>query len=224
VASSFLCYIAEFCRLRWLRSFFAARTAPLRTPPHFRDYPVLTDVECTHCLACMMICPAPGGIEVTRSGDKWEPQIHRGHCIRCGLCVEACPEDVLKSGFILESNKADQTSYVAAFRIEVDEDLCQQCGNCAVACPVNKEVDPTLGWTGTGSSDDVIMRVIDNQLVVLNESKCTGCKTCEKACPSGAIRVARIVEPIQEEDIFITTLPSPAFRSRRQAGGEEESE
>lgn len=216
MAASFLWYLAEFCRAKWLKSFFAARTAPLATPSHFRDYPLLTDNECTHCLACMMICPAPGAIEVMHRDGEWKPLIHRGHCIRCGLCVEACPEDVLTSGRILEVNRHDNTSFAALFQIDVNHERCLRCSNCAVACPVNKEEDPTLGWTGTGESTEVIMRVMDGELAVINEDKCTGCKTCEQACPNNAIRVARILEGLQEEDVFITTLPSPMFHSRRR--------
>ena len=39
-------------------------------------------------------------------------------------------------------------------------------------------------------------------IVVIHEDKCTGCKTCEVSCPTGAIRIARILEgyqqPVQE--------------------------
>ncbi|MDD3977788.1 MAG: 4Fe-4S binding protein [Methanomicrobium sp.] len=35
---------------------------------------------------------------------------------------------------------------------------------------------------------------------MLHPEKCTGCKTCEKTCPNGAITVARIVEGDQDEE------------------------
>ena len=196
---SLLYYAREFFRAEWIRKFLFVRTAPLVTPPHFRGYPLLTGKECTHCLDCMMICPAPGAIEVLRKGEAWEPAIYRGHCIRCGLCVEACPEGVLMAGRILDSKFYDNTEYLHTYHITIDRVLCMRCGNCSVACPVNKEEDPQLAGSGTAASDEVIMRIKDGEMRVLHEEKCTGCKTCEEACPNRAIRVARVVEGVQGE-------------------------
>ncbi len=199
---SIIWYLREFLRGEWLRKFFYVKTAPLVTPPHFRDYPLLTGKECTHCLNCMMICPAPGAIEVLRDGEGWNPVVYRGHCIRCGLCVESCPEGVLMSGRILESKFYDNTEYSYSFHITIDGQRCMRCGNCSVACPVNKEEDPGLAASGTATSDEVIMRIIDGEMRVIHEEKCTGCKTCEETCPNSAIRVARVIEPVHsEEDI-----------------------
>jgi len=167
---SIIYYVREFLRPEWLRKFFFAKTAPLATPSYFKDYPSLTEKECTGCFACMMICPAPGGIVVLAKKDEWVPTVYPGHCIRCGLCVEACPEGVLASG------------------------------NCCVSCPVNRQVDPQLAGTGTSSSDEVIMRIEGGRVRILHEEKCTGCKTCEINCPNSAIRVARMVEGVQGEE------------------------
>ncbi|HOB18039.1 MAG TPA: 4Fe-4S dicluster domain-containing protein [Candidatus Methanoculleus thermohydrogenotrophicum] len=196
---SIIYYIREFLRPEWLKKFFFAKTAPLVTPPYFKDYPSLTGKECTGCFSCMMICPAPGGIEVLRQKDRWEPEIYPGHCIRCGLCVEACPEDVLTSGRVLDVTRHDRTAFRSWYHLEVDNTLCMRCGNCCVSCPINKQEDPQLGATGTSSSDEVIMRIEDGRVQILHEEKCTGCKTCETNCPNQAIRVARMVEGVHEE-------------------------
>ncbi|HOH80849.1 MAG TPA: 4Fe-4S dicluster domain-containing protein, partial [Methanoregulaceae archaeon] len=82
-------YLCEIVRLEWVRKFFFVKTAPLVTPSHFRGFPELTGKTCTHALFCMMACPAPGAIDVIKTTEGWEPRIHKGHCIRCGLCVEA---------------------------------------------------------------------------------------------------------------------------------------
>ncbi|MDD3977914.1 MAG: 4Fe-4S binding protein [Methanomicrobium sp.] len=198
---SVFCYIKEFLRPEWWKKFLFAKTPPLTSPSYFRDYPHLTGNECTHELRCMMICPSPGAIEVLKTDDgRWEPVIYKGHCIRCGLCVEACPDNVLASGRILEQNETDRTSYLSSYRLNVDDSLCMRCSNCSVACPINKVIDPNLAYNATSSSDDVIMRVKNSKLTILHPEKCTGCKTCEKTCPNGAITVARIVEGDQDEE------------------------
>lgn len=216
MTTSIIWYIREFLRAEWLRRFFFVKTAPLVTPPHFRGYPELTGKECTHCLLCMMICPTEGAIEVLKKGEGWEPQVYPGHCLRCGLCVEICPDDVLASGRILDSKHREETYYLPYYRISIDPAKCMRCGNCSVACPVNKEEDPQLSATGTAVSDEVIMRIRDGEMRVLHEEKCTGCKTCEEACPNQAIRVARIIEAVQLEGGAGVSPDSAA------AGAEEE--
>jgi len=202
MSSSLVWYIREFARAEWIKKFLFAKTAPLVTPTHFRGFPEPTGKTCTHALFCMMACPAPGAIEVVHAGDGWIPKINKGHCIRCGLCVEACPNGVLKSGRIRETMEREGTSLLFSFRIAIEKDLCTGCGNCCTACPVNKEADAQMGAGGHSSNDDVIMRVQEGDIVVIHEDKCTGCKTCETSCPNGAIRIARILEgyqqPVQE--------------------------
>jgi len=201
MSSSIVWYLKKFFSAEWLHNFLFAKTAPLVTPPHFRDFPHITGKECTHCLSCMMICPAPNAIEVLKKGDGWEPVVSLGHCIRCGLCVEICPEDVLATGRILETQSLDHTGYNHTLQMNFDQKLCTGCGDCAVACPVNKVEDPNMTSSGTSSNDEVIMRVMNGKLRILHPEKCTGCKTCEITCSERAIRVARVVEPVQEDEI-----------------------
>ncbi|MCK9299069.1 MAG: 4Fe-4S dicluster domain-containing protein [Methanoculleus sp.] len=197
---SIVYYVREFLRPEWIRKFFSVKTAPLTTPSYFKDYPTRTEKECTGCFTCMMICPAPGAIAVLRKKDEWEPEVYPGHCIRCGLCVEACPEGVLSSGRILDVTERDRTAFASWYHLEVDDNLCMRCGNCCVSCPVNRQIDPQLAGTGTSASDEVIMRIEGGRVRILHEEKCTGCTTCETNCPNRAIRVARMVEGIQGEE------------------------
>ncbi len=66
-------------------------------------------------------------------------------CILCGLCVEACPYDVLymipaqdlegnKTGVVPELGRDLQTEYSGML---LDEKRCIRCGLCADACPTN---------------------------------------------------------------------------------------
>lgn len=201
---SIVSYIREFARREWIHKFFFAKTAPLTMPVYSRGFPELTGKTCTHALFCMMACPAPGAIEVIHLEDGgWEPRIHTGHCIRCGLCVEACPNGVLYCGRILESMFYDNTMLSFSFRIDVDTDRCMGCGNCAVACPVNKTIDAQMSHGGRASTDELLLKVSEGKCVVLHPEKCTGCKTCEQHCPNEAIRVARLLEAVHapEEEL-----------------------
>lgn len=199
---SVLAYIRHMARLEWITSFFYVKTALLIIPPHFRDVPRITGKECTHCFQCMMICPAPGAIEVvvTEKPSTWNPVIYPGHCIRCGLCVEICPELVLDSGRVHKRSAHDGTYMQFTFHITVNPVACMGCGICTVVCPVNKEIDPQLAAKGTSSSDEVIMRVHRGKNTVFHEEKCTGCKTCEEQCPNRSVLVARVLEPLQVRD------------------------
>jgi ferredoxin len=151
-----------------------------------------------------MVCPVPGAIEVVQNAGVWGPVIYKGHCIRCGLCVEICPENVLASGRVRETFCGDTSGWRTTYRIRVDPDLCMKCGNCVVSCPVNKELDREIAAGGHSSNDEVIMRIENGQHRLLHEERTTGCRTCEEACPNGAMRVIRILEGVQGSEECIS--------------------
>ncbi|MDR0439103.1 MAG: 4Fe-4S dicluster domain-containing protein [Methanocalculaceae archaeon] len=193
-----LSYFKEFFRIEWFKKFIAAKTEPLQVPAYFRNFPELTGNECTHCLECKMICPAPGAIDVFQHEDgQWRPQIIRGHCFRCGYCVEICPEEVLTSGGILAKRHEQNLAFTHEYKVLMNSMLCMGCGNCCTACPVNREIEPNMGSGGTSVSTNVLMRVEKGKNTVLHNDLCKGCKICEDTCPNGAVHVIRHVEAIQ---------------------------
>lgn len=68
-------------------------------------------------LSCVW-CQNPEGIEADRLLWYTDTQ-----CIRCGRCMEACPEDAL--------SKSDDGGRF----ILIDRDRCNRCGDCVEACP-----------------------------------------------------------------------------------------
>lgn len=51
------------------------------------------------------------------------------YCKGCGLCVDACPTDVVA----LDQDRITEKGYHPA--ILIDESKCTGCMNCAVMCP-----------------------------------------------------------------------------------------
>lgn len=195
-----LSYIKEFCRPSWIKTFFYVKTPPLEAPKYFRDFPTTTGNKCIHCLTCKMICPVPGGIDVVMTEDGWKPQISKGHCVRCGYCVESCPEEVLTCGNLLELRHEQNLVTARKYKIIIDNVKCMGCGDCTTSCPANREIDPNISASGTANSDDLVIRVRNGKNTVQNIDLCKGCKVCMDSCPNGAIHVVRNVEFIQGED------------------------
>ena len=60
---------------------------------------------------------------------------------------------------------------MVVYRIVVDEEKCQGCGNCVKACPMG------------------VLEMIDDEPYATNPKECHGCEECVKACPNDAISV-----------------------------------
>ncbi len=49
--------------------------------------------RCTHCTACITICPT-GALFVDR--ESWEVRFDKEKCIACELCIPACPYQAME--------------------------------------------------------------------------------------------------------------------------------
>ena len=96
-------------------------------------------------------------------------EINRSLCIKCGLCINACPKRIIK--FIPASAKV----YVRCSNRDkglavknVCSKGCLACGLCAKNCPENA------------------ITIVDN-LPEIDYNKCIGCGLCAQKCPTEAI-------------------------------------
>jgi len=59
---------------------------------------------------------------------KGRIEVNEFYCKACGLCVDACPQQVIA----LSQNRINSKGYHPA---ELAEDGCTGCGICAMVCP-----------------------------------------------------------------------------------------
>ena len=112
--------------------------------------------------------------------------------------LEECPP-------LYESEYTDQLEQLSSLMAPVSgatetgliihDELCFGCGNCVVACPVNVANDPHGAAIGLAPSNDKVILVVEDGVVVArNVGECRRfgenkilCDACIVTCPSKAI-------------------------------------
>ena len=110
------------------------------------------DVGCIGCRRCERACPF-NAINVIRNVAVIDP----AKCRTCGICMEVCPQDTIRSFFPVKK--------VA----KIDAETCISCGRCEKACLF----EAITGEKGVPYT--------------VNPEKCKGCGLCVEQCKVKAI-------------------------------------
>jgi 4Fe-4S ferredoxin len=73
---------------------------------------------------------------------------------------------------------------LTSYKIAIYERKCNGCGDCTIACPVNK-----LAKVASDEEGKAILRVKNGKLQTVNEDLCDGCGMCIEACPRHALEI-----------------------------------
>lgn len=114
---------------------------------------------------CKIVCPANA---ICMDNDL--AQVIPENCTGCGLCVKACPIN------LISIVKADTPVFIACKNIEKGAAARKKCANACIAC--GKCVRECPGGA----------IVVENNLAVIDYNKCTGCRHCAGICVTKCIR------------------------------------
>lgn len=90
----------------------------------------------------------------------------------------------------MQSEAKEETLEARVYRPRVNMRLCIGCGDCVVACPINKKADLSL------YKERTILSIKNGLLVIENYHLCDGCGICIEACLPKAISIEF---PVKEE-------------------------
>ena len=114
---------------------------------------------------CAAVCPSDA--ICLRDGIA---HVDTSRCLGCGLCAQACPKHVI--------SMLPQYSAVAVMcsNKEKGADARKACKNACIACKKCEKTCPNGAIT------------VENNLAVIDYSKCTKCGACADACPTACLK------------------------------------
>lgn len=124
---------------------------------------------CLGCGDCVSVCQF-GALSINPQTGL--PEIDQDKCTACGVCVKACPKNVIE---LRKKGIKDRRVYVACSSKDKGgvarkacTAACIGCMKCVKACPFGAIT-------------------VENNLAYIDASKCKLCRKCVLECPTGAI-------------------------------------
>jgi len=114
--------------------------------------------NCCGCCCGMMTAIRRFGIPGAIVSSNWIAEVNEAQCSGCGLCVKACPAEVLE---LEERPLADGRKPKKAVR---DESACLGCGVCVSACKrgaLEMKVRPARVFTPETTFDRIVTMAIE---------------------------------------------------------------
>jgi Na+-translocating ferredoxin:NAD+ oxidoreductase subunit B len=121
------------------------------------------------------------------------PVVSDEKCNACGACVKACPRNLIE---LRKKAKKDRKIYVACSNCDKGGIARKACSVACIACTKCLKV----------CAFDAIK--IENNLAYIDATKCTFCRKCVEACPTGSILEFNfpVRKPVSENAIESKTV------------------